>query len=206
MDKKVVFDFDGTLIRVNSFPKWVKFFAWSKFKNFEFATFSKIISLIFQRKILNSLRHEEFKKALMELPFAEHEANEFARILKSFEHPNVMGKLQQFLDEGYAVAISSAAPETYLKAYVKIAKLENVKVIGASISENKLILNHSINKIENLEEKGFIKPTEKIEVLFTDSEEDWPLAQRSHKTILVNPSEMTLSFYRNQNRTKIEIL
>lgn len=206
MDKKVVFDFDGTLIRVNSFPKWVKFLAWSKFKNLDFSSFSKIIGLIFKRKLLNSIRHEEFKKALMELPFSADEVIEFARFLKSFEHQNVMGKLQQLLDEGCFVAISSAAPEMYLKVYAKITELENVTVIGASISENKLILNHSINKIENLEEKGFIKPTEKIEVLFTDSEEDWPLAQRSHKTILVNPSENTLSFYRNQNRTIVEIL
>lgn len=205
MDKKVIFDFDGTLIRVNSFPKWVKFLLWNQLKNAEFKTFFKLIKLLFHRKISRRISHNEFKQRLMQMNF-ESASTAFAKDLMRHLNQDVFERLKFHLKSKDMIAISSAAPLDYLMPFMQSIVQENLLIIGSRISDNELITNHKISKLQNLELQRFIDSDEEFDILYTDSWDDFSLAQRAKHIILVNPTEQNKALYLKNFLVKIEIL
>lgn len=206
MVKKVVFDFDGTLIRVNSFPKWVKFLLLKKLKNFEFLGFLQLSYFIFLRKILNKISHDDFKQKLI-LHYSDSKlCAEFAEKLTHELNQNVFEILKKHVQNNDLIAISSAAPEVYLHAFFDIIMDEKLWIVGSQIHENKLIINHKDSKIHNLEIHNFINKNENFDCLYTDSLDDSSLANRAEKIILVNPNVESKSFYLKNFSDKTELI
>lgn len=195
MVKKIVFDFDGTLIRVNSFPKWVKFLLWRNIINFKLLSFIELCYLIFLRKILNQISHNELKQKLI-LTYSDSElCVEFAKKLKFELNQNVLNRLKTHVENNDIVVISSAAAEVYLKPFFEIILDKQPIIIGSQVIDNKLITNHKETKIQNLELQNFIEKNENFDCLYTDSLDDFSIAERADKVILVNPDMKSKAFY-----------
>lgn len=206
MVKKVVFDFDGTLIRVNSFPKWVKFLLWKKLINFELLGFIQLSYLIFLRKILNKISHNEFKRKLILHHSDSEVCAAFAKKLTHELNQNVFELLKKHVKNNDVIAISSAAPQVYLQAFLDMIMNEKLWIIGSRIIDNNLTVNHQETKIHNLEIHNFIDKNENFDCLYTDSLDDSSLANRADKIFLVNPDVESKSFYLKNFADKTELI
>lgn len=191
MENKTVFDFDGTLIRINSFPCWVLFLIGYSFLNFRFSIAIKVIKLLIKREIKNKINHPDFKKALMDLHFTEDYHKNFAIFLSFFVRKNLMKELKSLYKKNHKIVITSAAPEIYLTKTIGIILPEiynDLTIIGAKIKNDHLNGNHKKEKLLNLYESGFLKQDEKVVKLFTDSWDDSEIAYHSENIILISPS------------------
>ncbi|MDM1546508.1 haloacid dehalogenase-like hydrolase [Empedobacter falsenii] len=192
MDKKAVFDFDQTLILVNSFTKWVAFLLSKSFEIGDYKLFYKVSILIFKRKIIKTLSHQNFKKALIEFDVKQDYYELFAIELREYINQEVLNQLIELNQKKYKIAISSAAPEKYLKEFVKnYIPTKEILVIGAIIENNVLNDNFREKKVANLVKKGFLNPREEFEILYTDSFEDFPLAEFAKEIHLISPDEVS---------------
>lgn len=196
MDKKAVFDFDQTLIRVNSFTKWVTFLLSKSFKNGDYKLFYKVSILIFRRKIIKTLSHQNLKKTLIELDLKQDYYELFAIKLAEFINQEVLNQLIELNQNNYKIAISSAAPENYLKEFVeKYIPTKEILVIGTIVENNVLNDNFGERKVVNLVKKGFFNPKEEFDILFTDSYDDFPLAELAKEIHLISPDEVSKNKY-----------
>ncbi|MDM1297856.1 haloacid dehalogenase-like hydrolase [Empedobacter falsenii] len=196
MDKKAVFDFDQTLIRVNSFTKWVAFLLSKSFKNGDYKLFYKVSILIFRRKIIKTLSHQNLKKTLIELDLKQDYYELFVIKLAEFINQEVLNQLIELNQNNYKIAISSAAPEKYLKEFVeKYISINEILVIGTIVENNVLNDNFGERKVVNLVKKGFLNPKEEFEILFTDSFDDFPLAELVKEIHLISPDEVSKNKY-----------
>lgn len=196
MDKKAVFDFDQTLIHVNSFTKWVAFLLSKSFENGDYKLFYKVSILIFRRKIIKTLSHQNFKKTLIELNLKQDYYELFVVELREYINQEVLNQLIELNQNNYKIAISSAAPEKYLKEFVKIYISTNeILVIGTLVESNVLNDNFGEKKVVNLVKKGFLNPKEEFDILFTDSYDDFPLAELAKEIHLISPDEVSKNKY-----------
>ena len=196
MDKKAVFDFDQTLIRVNSFTKWAAFLLSKSFENGDYKLFYKVSILIFRRKIIKTLSHQNFKKTLMGLDLKQDYYELFAIKLAEYINQEVLNQLIELNQNNYKIAISSAAPENYLKEFVeKYIPTKEILVIGTIVDNNVLNDNFGEKKVVNLVKKGFFNPKEEFDILFTDSYDDFPLAELAKEIHLISPDEDSKNKY-----------
>lgn len=206
MDKKAIFDFDKTLISVNSFTYWVLFLWIISLRKFNFRLFFKISYLIFLRKIIKKISHKDFKKELLLLNYEEKYDIIFCEKLHKYINHDVLNELIKLNNLNYSLAISSAAPEKYLKKYIEnYLKIDTILIVG-SVVENKLLLdNFKENKLSNLIKNNFLTNDEEYDFLFTDSNDDILLAKNAKKIYLISPNKETVQSYVNLYSSKIEI-
>lgn len=196
MDKKAVFDFDQTLIHVNSFRKWVAFLLSKSFENGDYKLFYKVSILIFRRKIIKTLSHQNFKKTLIELNLKQDYYELFVVELREYINQEVLNQLIELNQNNYKIAISSAAPEKYLKEFVKkYISTNEILVIGTLVESNVLNDNFGEKKVVNLVKKGFLNPKEEFDILFTDSYDDFLLAELAKEIYLIFPDEVSKNKY-----------
>ncbi|MDM1061212.1 haloacid dehalogenase-like hydrolase [Empedobacter falsenii] len=196
MDKKAVFDFDQTLINVNSFTKWVAFLLSKSFENGDYKLFYKVSILIFRRKIIKTLSHQNFKKTLIELNLKQDYYELFVVELREYINQEVLNQLIELNQNNYKIAISSAAPENYLKEFVKKnIPTKEILVIGTIVENNVLNDNFGERKVVNLVKKGFLNPKKEFDILFTDSYDDFHLAELAKEIYLIFPDEVSKNKY-----------
>ncbi|MDM1550058.1 haloacid dehalogenase-like hydrolase [Empedobacter falsenii] len=196
MDKKAVFDFDQTLINVNSFTKWVAFLLSKSFENGDYKLFYKVSILIFRRKIIKTLSHQNFKKTLIELNLKQDYYELFAIELSEYINQEVLNHLIELNQKKYKIAISSAAPEKYLKEFIKkYIPVKEILVIGTIVENNVLNDNFGERKVVNLVKKGFLNPKKEFDILFTDSYDDFHLAELAKEIYLIFPDEVSKNKY-----------
>ena len=196
MDKKAVFDFDQTLIRVNSFTKWAAFLLSKSFENGDYKLFYKVSILIFRRKIIKTLSHQNFKKTLIELNLKQDYYELFVVELREYINQEVLNQLIELNQNNYKIAISSAAPENYLKEFVKKnIPTKEILVIGTIVENNVLNDNFGERKVVNLVKKGFLNPKKEFDILFTDSYDDFHLAELAKEIYLIFPDEVSKNKY-----------
>ncbi|WP_291118915.1 haloacid dehalogenase-like hydrolase [Empedobacter sp. UBA7248] len=196
MDKKAVFDFDQTLINVNSFTKWVAFLLSKSFESGDYKLFYKVSIFFFRRKIIKTLSHQNFKKALIELDVKQDYYELFAIELSEYINQEVLNHLIELNQNNYKIAISSAAPENYLKEFVKKnIPTKEILVIGTIVENNVLNDNFGERKVVNLVKKGFLNPKKEFDILFTDSYDDFHLAELAKEIYLIFPDEVSKNKY-----------
>lgn len=196
MDKKAVFDFDQTLINVNSFTKWVAFLLSKSFESGDYKLFYKVSIFFFRRKIIKTLSHQNFKKALIELDVKQDYYELFAIELSEYINQEVLNHLIELNQNNYKIAISSAAPENYLKEFVKKnIPTKEILVIGTIVENNVLNDNFGERKVVNLVKKGFLNQKKEFDILFTDSYDDFHLAELAKEIYLIFPDEVSKNKY-----------
>ena len=180
----VVCDFDGTLVRVNSFPLWVLSIAKGFLLEFRPFLSVKVVFLLVVRK-LGLVSHFDFKKNLVNL--SRFLNNDY---VSSSLSRHVNDRVLDFLNscEGTRV-ISSAAPLVYLEHTVDLIGAHVSHVIGSTFVGDDFFENYSENKVESLKQ---VCQDPKDVVVITDHYEDLPLMKIASKVYLVSPSEKTL--------------
>jgi len=206
MDRKAIFDFDETLVKVNSFKSWVLFLWFHSIKKLDIKLFVTISKLIISRKILKIDSHQDFKRKLMELKLHESYDIAFGKKLSKYIHPIVFNYLKELEERKYKIAISSAAPNRYLRKFVENYISDQVLVIGAFVENGSLIENFEENKITNLIQQNFIKENEMVELVFTDSYHDIALIKLAKKTYLISPSKKSRAIILKDFSNRVEVI
>lgn len=204
-----IFDFDGTLIHINSFPKWIIHLTKRSILSFRFDLTFLILKLIFRRKITRRISHAYFKERLLKLAIPDEWNKEFALHLKKFTNALIVNELRQKLISNRQVIVSSAAPEQYLIYFFDFLfpeiKKSNLIIIGSILYKDKLLDNYKEEKKSRLFETLHLSQDSVLETLYTDSLDDMPLALIVEKTYLVNPGNADLLAYIN-SKLVIEII
>ncbi|WP_313375574.1 hypothetical protein [Chishuiella sp.] len=206
MDKKAIFDFDKTLISINTFTYWV-FHLWLiSLKKGNFKLFFKITFLIFSRKVLKNISHKNFKEKLLLFDYNQEYDILFCKKISKYINYDILNSLNKLNEQNYFIAISSAAPEKYLKIFVNnYLHINKSLVLGSVLVDGKIFENFQKNKLLRLIETKFIEKDEVYECLFTDSDDDIFLGENAKKISLVNPTKEILKNYMNVYSSKIEI-
>lgn len=207
MDKKVIVDFDETLISVNSFTKWVSFILVHSFKRADLKVFFNIVRLAFYRKVVKRYTHQTFKLKLIQLNLTEDYYTNFSKQLSRSINSKVVYLIEELCEEDYSIIISSAAPEEYLKHFIAYYfKRKEIVVIGSTIENNVLVDNFGEQKLNTLIDRNILEVGERFEALFTDSYHDLPLAEFAKKVYLINPTENSLNIFIGRFATKTKII
>lgn len=201
-NRLVVFDFDGTLITQNSFPRWVAFLLRRSFIEFRIRTLLLIAIALLERKILKTQDHLQFKESLMRLTYPADWDMRFAATLLPSVNPAVERCLQRHLSTGAQVIISSAAPINYLKELNRVYPSEPLTVIASEIEEGRLRDNYKEAKLSALGNRGLLAPDQTIDILYTDSIDDLSLAHRSARVFLCAPDVQSVREYQKDPRTR----
>jgi phosphoserine phosphatase len=191
----IVVDFDKTLIKVNSFPRWVFFNLTQSLLTGRLALFLRIAVLLAQRKILGRIAHDDFKKSLMLSGFPDDWNRRFAGKCAAFLREEICLDIVNFIKGGDTVVLCSAAPECYLKAFAGIVfgeLKEKVFVAGSRIVNGGLVNNSGNEKVRRLREM-FNSPS--VSMVYTNSYDDAPLAGIAEKVFLVNPLQKDIKRY-----------
>ena len=188
MKKLIVFDFDKTLTYKDSLRGFY-FFASKKNLGFPFKLF-RYYFLVAQRK-LKQISLIDLNDNAIKLFLAGYNKNNLDVIGKNFIKRIIFNKI--YYDDYAALAqneenqviVTSASFEIYLKhigfKHLLATELnyENDKPVGIKF------LNHDINKMKKLNEIGITV----VDVLYTDSISDLPLARIAKQIILIRKDE-----------------
>ena len=192
-------DFDGTLIKVNSFPKWVLFILQKLFFSFKYTLFFKIGILLLKRK-LGLTSHILFKQRLESVKYPNEWIDEFLDILlrKSINH-HVMKEVNNLQSTVDKFIITTAAPCCYAsRLSIAMARYSSSEfdVLCSHIKESCLVDNYEFNKV-HLVNKAY--GSKNRIVLFTDSKDDLPLAEISEFVYLCNPDQPSLDIFKSKS-------
>ena len=183
-----IFDFDGTLVSINS-PDI--FCIWCTLKYFKIFNLTKIliiklISLFFLRNKFNPKKAILMQLRGMSYTQLNNAADEFARFLKIFKLKTTYNLFYEQLYKNSDLLISSASYSIYLK---KIFKNDKISVIGSSLEfksgyftgKLKNQDNFGQEKVNKLKKLYNLKDYKEINV-FSDSKSDYPLFKIATKS------------------------
>jgi phosphoserine phosphatase len=184
--KAIICDFDGTLIKKNSFPMWVFYILKCSLRRGGVPTFLRFSSALFLRR-LGMMSVSQFKAFLMGRRYPREYDSCFVDSLKIHINPFVVERLNEL--DGYLV-LSSAAPIFYLEHVADNFGVKFDKVVGTHVYVGILVENYSENKVLALQE--VIDVADDV-ILFTDHYIDLPLMRVSDEVFLVNPRKKTVN-------------
>lgn len=180
-----IFDFDGTIIRKNSFPLWILFIMKKSITTFSPKVFILFSANLILRK-LNIITHEKLKHRLLLVDYPDSYNLEFMLSLRS----SINKKVLKAIHTASNPLLSSAAPLKYIK-YVNIAfgvKFESI--IGSKIDDNGNLFNNISNKkVISLKKTH---PHSSVDKIFTDHHDDLPLIKIADQRFIVSPSKETM--------------
>jgi len=184
MKKIVVFDFDKTLTYVDTILPFFKFCAKKDIKYpFKLGSYYALMVLAKFGYISNF----KLKDIGIKLFLKNLDKNKFERLSKDFKNHVKLNTLYyetDFSDKNIQYYIISASFENYLKHFFP----SNVKIIGSKIKfEN----NKPVGLLFNCYKQAKLKALKKeginqIDIFYTDSFSDYPLAKISDKVVIVD--------------------
>lgn len=196
--KIVVFDLDGTLIKVNTFNVFLKHCFFLSIKYLRIVDLIRLFLIILRRKVIHIPR-SEFKHELHKLFQKYYSDQQFNLSCMKMVNENVLSELKKHLKDPNAYVILNTAAMPYA---VYLAEKFSISEVLCSYEANNIWIENSSNiKVERLQTKGI----DKVTVLFTDDLEDSPLMEFSNSIFLVNPKDATKE-YANKLGTEIRII
>lgn len=200
MKRLAIFDFDGTLINIDSL------FLYSKFSRGIFYLICSCIKisfdlLLWKLKIKdNGIVKEKLLKLLIDKqPLSEFEikCNRFSQILNSYENSKVVNAMLHHLNSGDNVVIVSASPTNWVRAWA--SQKGDIKVIGtdlkvqddSTIDGTFLTKNcYGVEKVNRLKQQYDLDQFDEIFV-YGDSTGDIPLMKIADKSFWVKKGKVT---------------
>ncbi|SMC44797.1 HAD family hydrolase [Moheibacter sediminis] len=207
-ENKSFFDFDETLIRINSFPYWILFVISYSALSFDFKLTAKFSKLLFERKIRKNISHYNFKKELLKFSVSDNCNQKFAGFLSFFTRKELINELRRLHVEKHKIVISSAAPENYLRKTIELILPEisdEILIIGSKPHNNEWVDNYKEYKLQNLYKSQFLHENEILKNVYTDSWDDSALAYKSENIILISPSKKSKEKYFSDVKLKDRI-
>jgi hypothetical protein len=186
-DCVIVVDLDGTLLKVNSFPRWVLHLFVKSLRHARIDLSLTIARALMGRKT-GALPHSAFKQILIELQYPETWDRDYVLGLSGVVRWDLVNRIAA---RGGNILIATAAPLRYAKYLPDILGHRFASVLGSEIVGNKLRDNCGANKLDAVREHtgaGQIPIAE----LYTDHHDDLPLARQATRVVLVAPSEETM--------------
>lgn len=198
--KNIVIDFDGTLIRKNSFPLWIKFVIKKSFFSIRGKTMVTLVWLLIQRKLLKRMGHIEFKEKVDALNVPSHWGLEFMQGLESSLSRVVFHYVNKDLDQSTRLIISTAAPECYAKYIPEVffSEQEVICLFSYGFDKKGYFNNFQENKLtsyKRVAQKG------ETFILFSDHSDDYELSKNAEKFYLCNPRKEHQVFFNERNVT-----
>lgn len=181
----LVSDFDGTLIRVNSFPKWILFVLKKSFLSFNLTLLFFVTVALVKRKFFSNISHLEFKQIIDGFDYPKGWSFEFVTIIFSkYKSEAVLSEIGKFSFE--SLLITTAAPECYAQAIPFVLKKDNIE---ASILCSRMVDNEFVDNYQQQKKKLALKYIKDEEfIFFTDHYDDLALAKYAQTLYLCNPS------------------
>ncbi len=207
MRKKVyVFDFDHTLITVNSFRMWtIEFFLkWRDTYSFRKNLLSTFVFLIFYfLRLFRIINHSMLKYLFLKVwikYFSDHSVelrNFVENLFRKYGRKCLLSIIGQVPSNAYLI-ISTAAPYIYAKyIYNVFPRVDRIHAtsINQLCSWKDFVENKGIEKVRNLydflKENG-INREDVLLIFFTDHADDLPLMKISDKIFLVKGTKNAL--------------
>lgn len=193
----VVVDLDGTLIRANSFRKWLAFLA-KRFVRRPRALAA--FALVFARRLARRTDRLGMKREVMALhaEVTEAEVRAFAHHLARFLDEACWVRVRSHLaDPQNVVVLCTAAPERYARPFASALGFEHV-LATRDVSREPWQENFGRGKVERL--RAYLSslgmPGATIAVVYSDDRHDLPLMREAREVILVSPKASCLEAIR----------
>lgn len=189
---KVAVDFDGTVLKTNSFPLWIKFSLKNALIEKRLGLFFCLTFLILFRKIIPVMKHSDFKKRINALGYPEDWPNRFCEgLFQKYHNSQIIKKIESYHSK--SVVITTAAPCCYAKVIPNYFRFNGRKPhILCSFMHGKIFIdNYKVKKKENTLTFFEYAPF----IFFTDHKDDLTLALRAQYTYLCNPGTQSLSAF-----------
>lgn len=186
----IVIDLDQTLLRCNSFPKWISFLLKKSISTVRLDLFLTIgiFSLL---RLLRFISHSTYKRKISSLPIPKDWNETFSKELTGHFQNSVIDYVKTIYksNPSLKLILSTAAPANYVEPLSKYFPFSFHQVFASSFKEDSFIDHAGLNKaISFTQAYGDIQ----CELFITDHHTDIPMMKLSNKVMLVNPSHATL--------------
>ena len=191
----VIYDLDGTLVPFNSFKRWLIFTTVSAlfFLNLDYCWL--VFSTTMRRMFGKNIDRIAFKQIIISF----HEQKSHRKFVKwcNFRFAVYLKKKTKtaLLEKNKELYLATAAPDCYVKYYAELMNcfknysathfLREPQETGSGIMNENIGVNKLIAVSQQLGEQI------STATLYTDHEDDIPLAEKVSRVFLVNASEKT---------------
>jgi phosphoserine phosphatase len=175
----LIFDLDGTLLRVNSFPRWAMFLVRARFANLNFAERARIglasLMLVLQRKA-RLMRHETLKHRLQALWQAATSGDggaaerDFTGQLRSEVRPQFAPLLKAVAAGEVDAILATAAAGEYAQGFGRSLGFRHVLASMPGADNSGVTKKDAVLRL--VSECGW---QDRPRILFTDHADDLPL-------------------------------
>lgn len=187
----LVIDLDETLLSINSFHVWAKYFLFDKFEKLDFikqyvvkVQAGKIFA---ERKILGR-SHLQTKFALHKLWLEIDDQKALDKVMARLEEkirPNMRGVLELIEQKKIDAVLATAASSVYAEPFARTIGFSNVIATQLGGKENRAE-EKSKNILEFLEKQGW---QNRKKIFFTDHPEDTPFIMNCDKLMWFGKTE-----------------
>lgn len=178
-----VFDFDGTLIKVNSFREITKKLSVTLLKKFQIVSLLALTGWYILRKF-NTISHIKFKQHVVNIFEKALTEEEKQHICQTVFDDNVNRAVFERMVNSDNCIICTAAPSAYIS---RMLFKKDVVVISSLDPDNRFpnSANFGAGKIKNI--KAYFKGKDvRIINLYTDCDDDQPLIDFSINAFIIN--------------------
>ncbi len=187
----LVIDLDETLLSINSFPVWAKYFLLGKFDNLNFIRRNlmrlKAAKIFAERKALKR-SHAKTKAALHKLWLKYNDISALEKILAMLEptiRPNMLNVMDLIRQSKIDAILATAAASLYAEPFAKKIGFANVISTGLNEAENRS--EEKARRAQKFIENKNWQNRKKI--FFTDHLEDMPFMLNSDKLMWFGKTE-----------------
>jgi len=190
----VVTDFDGTVIRKNSFPMWILFILKMSLKKRRWEVLFSVVFLLFKRKVFGIIDHSEFKRKINALDIPDAWALSFCLKLTGYLSGAVVEAIKGL---NLPVVVTTAAPECYAKYIPDVLNFNVLAVLSSGVdSRTGLYVDNVREEKLNVFKNNFGVVDV---VFFSDHQDDLCFAKFSKKFYLCNPKREALDFFEKES-------
>lgn len=183
------FDFDGTLVSINSFHLFLIFLGVHSIVHFRFIVLSKLLMAIFAR-LSKKTSHLDFKRQIhsIGLLLTEDQIRIFFKWLSPFRRDCVFDALKRSNEDPEScTVIASAAPYAYMKYAKFYFAADFVISFGDPRNLNPLLFdNTGERKLINIAARLTTNPL-RLNRVYTNHIDDLPLTLVAEEVVLVRP-------------------
>jgi len=195
MRKGIVIDLDGSLIKTNTFQKYIVFVTKKVIRVFRFDIAIALFYWVALRKC-RCITHEKMKYHVLRrtLFFMNSSRLEkFVDWLMSDINICVKNVLEVKRAQGYYICLSTAAPESYVRIISDRLGFEGFCASSIPVNRGE-VWYENVREMKKNNTLNFLKERDiKMSILITDHYDDLPLLyERKEYNYLVNPSLKTL--------------
>lgn len=191
-DKRVdVFDFDGTLVSVNSFHLFVIYLVCVKVLYLDIGSSGRLAYLILKR-LRGRISHIELKSKVncLGLTLSESAIKVFVKLVRLFRRSAVAeALLRSFRSADSFAVIASAAPFAYMRHIQSEFAADLIVSFGNPENDtSEFEDNVGKNKVRNIFCLLNV-PVSRLGSVYTDHVDDLPLVLIAERVFIVNPSD-----------------